>query len=74
MAASASLAEEARWIDKTLEMLQRDSVQLGSDPRSTVGPDEDYLVRRMRSSVTRTSRGYRSRTQGGEVRRDGTDG
>lgn len=74
MAASASLAEEARWIDKTLEMLQRDSVQLGSDPRSTVGPDEDYLVRRMRSSVTRTSRGYRGRTQGGEVRRDGTDG
>ncbi|MFM2437234.1 MAG: hypothetical protein RLZ55_33 [Actinomycetota bacterium] len=69
LAASASLTEEAGWIDTTLGMLEREQVQLGSNPRSAVGHDDDYLVRRMRSSVTRTSRGYRSRTQGGEVQR-----
>ncbi|MFI0432306.1 MAG: VWA domain-containing protein [Candidatus Nanopelagicales bacterium] len=73
VAASAFLAEEADWIDRTLGMLKRDQVQLRRDPRSAVGHDDSYLLRRMRSSVTRSSRGYRSRTQGGEVHRHEDD-
>lgn len=75
LAASSSLAAEASWIDQTLQMLAKEAVQLGSDPRSDAHQGDAYLIRRMRSDVSRKSRGYHTRTQGGEVRRsDSGDG
>jgi len=51
--ASAETVGEAAWLDETLQSL--------------TDRDEGYNLKRMRASSSRASRGYKNRSQGGEV-------
>ncbi|MCB0914641.1 MAG: VWA domain-containing protein [Actinobacteria bacterium] len=68
LGASEALATETRWIDRTIGFMD-DEVDLAGSPLAGAPPtsDSDYLSHRLAADRTQKSRGYRTRTQGGEV-------